>query len=87
MAENSVMGFLLWREAPMTSTTNLRKILGIARAAKHPVRFTALLYLKQALLDERYEDCAEIIAIAQEFGAETREIRFLLEDPRRQPRV
>ena len=56
----------------------------IARS-KHPVKLTALLYLKEAIAQERYEDCAEIIGIAKEFGAADIEIRYLLEDPRRNP--
>lgn len=52
---------------------------------KHPVGFTALVYLKEALLRERYENCAEVIAIAKEFGAENYQIQALLEDPRRSP--
>ena len=52
---------------------------------KHPVRLTALLYLKEALLKEQYEICAEVIALAQEFGATASEVQGLLEDPRRSP--
>jgi len=55
------------------------------RGLKHPVGFTALVYLKEALLRERYENCAQIIAIAKEFGAENYQVQALLEDPRRSP--
>ena len=55
------------------------------RRSTHPVKLTALLYLKEALLREQYEKCAEIVALAQEFGALPYEIRDLLEDPRRSP--
>ena len=55
------------------------------KVSKHPVKLTALLALKQALLWEQYEDCPEIIAIAKEFGARDEEIYYLLEDPRRKP--
>ena len=34
---------------------------------KHPIKLTALLYLKEALLKERYELCPEIINVAKEF--------------------
>ncbi|MBI2167669.1 MAG: hypothetical protein HYU34_05465 [Candidatus Omnitrophica bacterium] len=51
----------------------------------HPVKFSALLALREALIQEKYEECAEIIAIAKEFGARDREIYYLLEDPRRRP--
>lgn len=52
---------------------------------RHPVKVSALLALKETLLEERYEECREIIAIAKEFGAQEREIYYLLEDPRRKP--
>ncbi len=51
----------------------------------HPVKLTALLYLKEALLREQYEKCTEIVALAKEFGALPYEIQDLLEDPRRSP--
>jgi hypothetical protein len=44
-----------------------------------------LLYLKEVLLKEHYEECREIIAVAYEFGATENEIQGLLEDPRRNP--
>ncbi len=56
------------------------------RIKRHPVKLTALLYLQDALREERYEECAEFIAVAREFGAEAYEIQQLLEDPRRKPR-
>ena len=56
-----------------------------SRALKHPVRLTALLYLSEALRSERYEECAEFVGVAREFGASENEIRGLLEDPRRVP--
>lgn len=66
----------------MNTKTFARKIIA-GRPNKDPVRLTALLYLKEALLEERYEDCREIIAIAYEFGAGENEVQGLLEDPRR----
>ena len=54
-------------------------------SAKHPFRLTALLYLKDALRQEKYEVCADIIAVAKEFGATSVEVQRLLEDPRRTP--
>jgi len=44
----------------------------------HPVGFTALLYLKEALKLERYEDCQSFIDVSREFGAEEWEIQNLL---------
>ena len=55
------------------------------RRSRHPVKLTALLYLKEALVREQYEKCAELVATAKEFGAQPFEIRDLLEDPRRSP--
>jgi hypothetical protein len=52
---------------------------------RHPVKLTALLYLKEALLKERYEICESMVSIAKEFGAAQFEIADLLEDPRRKP--
>ena len=51
----------------------------------HPLKITALWYLKEALIREQYEKCAEIAALAKEFGAADFEIQDLLEDPRRSP--
>lgn len=58
----------------------------LLRVRKNPVKLTALLYLREALRRERYEQCAEFIAVAKEFGAQEREIEELLEDSRRIPR-
>ena len=71
----------------MNSTANPIRAGGFKRLRKNPVKLTALLYLKEALIKERYEECAEIIAIALEFGAAVFEIQNLLEDPRRTPRA
>lgn len=53
--------------------------------SRHPVKMTALIYLREALLNEVYEDCPLAIEIAREFGAQEFEIQNLLEDPRRRP--
>lgn len=55
------------------------------KRSRDPVKLTALLYLREALLEERYEECGEFVAIAREFGALDREITALLENPRRHP--
>ena len=52
---------------------------------KHPIKLTALLYLKEALAKQKYELCEEIISVAKEYGAADFEVRDLLEDPRRTP--
>ena len=55
------------------------------RKSAHPLKLTALLYLKEALKREQYEKCSEIVALAKEFGAADYEVDDLLEDPRRTP--
>lgn len=68
----------------MIRTTNFNTILK-RKTSQHPVKLTALTYLKEALLNETYEECAFAIQIAKEFGAQNFEIENLLEDPRRKP--
>ncbi len=58
----------------------------LLRVKRNPVKLTALLYLREALRAERYEECAQFIAVAKEFGAKDREVEELLEDARRMPR-
>ena len=57
----------------------------IRRIKRSPLKQTALLYLREALLEENYELCDELIKAAHEFGADPFEIQSLLEDPRRTP--
>jgi len=61
------------------------KEVTLKKIEKNPVKLTALLYLKEALLNQQYENCREFIEIAKEFGAQDFEIQNLLEDPRRVP--
>ena len=70
----------------METKTTPVKLRGYFRIKKDPVKLTALLYLREALLEERYEECAEFIAIAIEFGAKPLEIKNILEDRRRVPK-
>ena len=65
-----------------TSNSN---IIFRRKTSQHPVKLTALTYLREELLNETYEDCAISIEIAKEFGAQDFEIQNLLEDPRRRP--
>ncbi len=69
----------------MNATTGTNITSRYRQRSRDPVKLTALIYLREALVSERYEECAEIIAIAKEFGALDAEIRILLEDPRRHP--
>ena len=70
----------------MLRATGLNRIWSRRVTSRHPVKVTALFYLREALLDEAYEDCPAAIEIAKEFGAQEFEIQDLLEDPRRRPR-
>lgn len=70
----------------MITESNIRKLGTYPRVKKNPLKLTALLYLKEALLSEKYEDCPEIVTMAREFGAQNFEIINLLEAPNRIPR-
>jgi hypothetical protein len=69
----------------MNPTLSPNGIARYRRRTRDPVKLTALIYLREALISERYENCPDFIAIAKEFGALDEEIRVLLEDPRRHP--
>jgi|GEM_PF-561980 len=73
------------KEHVMIDARNSRKEVTLKKIEKNPVKLTALLYLKEALLNQQYENCREFIEIAKEFGAQDFEIQNLLEDPRRVP--
>ena len=70
----------------MNPTINTGYLARYRKRSRDPVKLTALLYLREALLEEKYELCPEFIAIAKEFGAFDDEIRVLLEDARRHPK-
>lgn len=42
------------------------------------LKATSLLYLKDALLNQQYEECAELIRTAKKFGATPEEISRLI---------
>ena len=42
------------------------------------LKATALLYLKEALVKEEYEDCSNLIQNAKDFGAEAKDINELI---------
>lgn len=44
----------------------------------HVFKVTALSYLKEALVKERYEACSELLELARGFGAEPVEIKELI---------
>ena len=69
LKENKMRNFLLSNEK-QNKPFNHDRIL----------KATALLYLKEALFKEKYEDCAGLIQNAKDFGAEAQEISGLLTD-------
>ena len=82
------MGFFIsgGQQGGYMNTVNIKRFnVGRGKRTKHPLALTALWYLREALLNERYEQCAEFIQIAHEFGATPLEVKFLLEDARRFP--
>ena len=86
MVEKSIMGFFIvrWNMEQLARLTQFR---GFRKIRKNAVKLTALLYLREALLEERYEECAGFIDVASEFGAQPFEIQNILEDPRRVPQA
>jgi 4-aminobutyrate aminotransferase-like enzyme len=42
------------------------------------LKATSLLYLREALLKQKYEDCTELIQTAKEFGAQQNEISGII---------
>jgi hypothetical protein len=44
-------------------------------------KFTALLKLRRALLEENYEECRGIIEAASHYGAQQTEIRSVINHP------
>lgn len=69
----------------MKQTIGFPKPRRYIRIQCHPVKLTALLYLKEALIAENYEICRDFIGIAREFGASAAEVQAILEDSRRVP--
>ena len=71
----------------MEQLARLARFRGFKRVRKNAVKLTALLYFREALVEERYEECAGFIEVAREFGAQEFEIQNILEDPRRVPQA
>jgi len=51
------------------------------------LKATSLLYFKEALFNEEYEDCRELIRIAKRFGARQTDIRRVIDQSNRGARV
>ncbi len=49
-----------------------------SQSIEHPVKTTALQNIREMVETERYEELAEVLAIAREFGASEWEIRIAL---------
>lgn len=47
------------------------------------LQVTALTYLQDALVNERYEECADLVRAAKEYGATLAEIRAILAEAAR----
>ena len=47
---------------------------------KETLRLTSLLYLKEALRKEAYEQCAQILGEAKEIGVDPEEVRKLVQE-------
>ncbi|MBP9854566.1 MAG: hypothetical protein KBD53_06845 [Candidatus Omnitrophica bacterium] len=45
---------------------------------EHLLKVTALLYLKEALYKEKYEECLELITVAKRYGVEQEEIQKII---------
>jgi hypothetical protein len=45
------------------------------------IKLIALIKLRKAILEERYEECSEFIALARKWGAKSSEIKNLLKNP------
>ena len=46
----------------------------------HLLKITSLTYLKEALRDEAYEQCAQIINAAKEFAVDPDEVKKLIQE-------
>ena len=51
------------------------------------LKATSLLYFKEALFNEKYEDCMELIRLAKRFGARQGDIRRVIAESNRGTRV
>ena len=49
-------------------------------APDRTLKATALVYLEEALLSERYEECAQLVRSAQRYGASPKEIEQVIAD-------
>lgn len=61
----------------MNATRELVKTAGTGKQKK----FSALLALRKALVDERYEDCAKLVAGAFRSSASASEVAKILHNP------
>lgn len=50
-------------------------------------RIFLLMMLRQALIEERYEECGDLVRIAGEAGVSHREVKRLLRNPEASPEI
>ena len=62
----------------MKSNINQKNRINRRYSENRSLKITALLYLKQALNQEKYEDCADLVKQAKEFGAHKDEVRRII---------
>ncbi len=62
----------------MKNNVILKEEEGQAAGSDAILKATALLYFKEALLKQEYEDCGELVEIARKFGANTSEIQAVI---------
>ena len=61
----------------ITANRNIEKKQA-SQLKEHPIKTTALHYIREMIETERYEDLPETLAVAREFGATEWEIRIAL---------
>ena len=65
----------------MAPMLQVKPQIGLRVPKSDPVMVTALIYLRDALRAEKYEECAICVKIAQDFGASPADLRPILENP------
>jgi len=59
----------------MIAATIVGRAVEMQREVKSGIQGAALIYLKEALANARYEECLELVAIAREAGATEAQIQ------------
>ncbi len=69
----------------MANNAVLNQTQGVA--SDELLKATALLYFQDALLKSEYEECAELIAVAKQYGATQSDINDTIADYLRNPKA